>query len=445
MANWKKIITEADNASYKNEQITFAQLDAGLDSASGYAAGKTIRVNSGADGLEWGSAGDVTSIVAGDGIDVSGSTGDVTVTAETASATNAGIVELATTAEVTTGTDTARAVTPDGLKDGFEGSTNIVTVGTITAGTWTGNIISDNYLSTNTAHLSGVQTFTGNKTFSGSLTASGAASVEGSGERTLKIDAQGTGGGASYSSVLQLENNDGNYQIYTKAGSTGDRGNLAIISNHTSNKNLLELKKDSQGGGLYLTPCNPNNSSVDQSGFSVIATDLNQSSAGGSDSYNVIKADYTVTGDGVTGWDTVNLIDLRATGTSKFKVDNSGNVTIAGDLTVSGSTITTTTETLEVADNTIILNSDLTATTDVDSGIVVERGGSGDNALLYWDEGADRWKVGLNNDADLSTSPTIKADVAQVEISGSYSSSSTAVPIGHMQYHNGSLYVRVED
>ena len=61
-------------------------------------------------------AAKVTSIVAGDGIDVSGATGDVTVTAETASDSNPGVVELATTAEAVTGTDTARAVTPAGLK-----------------------------------------------------------------------------------------------------------------------------------------------------------------------------------------------------------------------------------------------------------------------------------------------------------------------------------------
>ena len=61
-------------------------------------------------------AAKVTSIVAGDGIDVSAATGDVTVTAETASDSNPGVVELATTAESITGTDTARAVTPAGLK-----------------------------------------------------------------------------------------------------------------------------------------------------------------------------------------------------------------------------------------------------------------------------------------------------------------------------------------
>jgi len=60
-------------------------------------------------------AAKVTSIVAGAGIDVSGATGDVTVTAETATKSNAGIVELASSSETQTGTDSTRAVTPDGL------------------------------------------------------------------------------------------------------------------------------------------------------------------------------------------------------------------------------------------------------------------------------------------------------------------------------------------
>ena len=57
----------------------------------------------------------VTSVIAGDGIDVDSATGDVTVTAESASA-NPGVVELATTAEADSGTDTARAITAAGLK-----------------------------------------------------------------------------------------------------------------------------------------------------------------------------------------------------------------------------------------------------------------------------------------------------------------------------------------
>ena len=63
-----------------------------------------------------------------------------------ASTTVKGIVELATTAETTTGTDTTRAVTPDGLKDGYQGSTNVTTLGTISTGTWQGSAISTTYL-----------------------------------------------------------------------------------------------------------------------------------------------------------------------------------------------------------------------------------------------------------------------------------------------------------
>ena len=63
-----------------------------------------------------------------------------------ADATTKGIVELATTAETTTGTDSTRAVTPDGLKDGYQGSTNIVTVGSITTGGWRGDAIDQAYL-----------------------------------------------------------------------------------------------------------------------------------------------------------------------------------------------------------------------------------------------------------------------------------------------------------
>lgn len=111
----------------------------------------------------------VTSVSAGDGIDVDTTTGAVTVTAETATATNPGVVELATTAETTTGTDTTRAVTPDGLKDGYQGSTNVDTLGTITTGTWNGTVIHDDYLSANTVHLDTTQTLTGAKTFSSAV------------------------------------------------------------------------------------------------------------------------------------------------------------------------------------------------------------------------------------------------------------------------------------
>lgn len=55
-------------------------------------------------------------VAAGAGIDVSVASGVFTVSGETASSSNAGIVELATNSETTTGTDTARATTPANVK-----------------------------------------------------------------------------------------------------------------------------------------------------------------------------------------------------------------------------------------------------------------------------------------------------------------------------------------
>mgnify|MGYP003132774180 CR=1 FL=1 len=134
----------------------------------------------------------------------------------------------------------------------------------------------------------------------------------------------------------------------------------------------------------------------------------------------------------------------------KFSVDNNGNVTMAGDLTVSGTTITTSTETLEIADNTLVLNSDLTGTA-VDAGFVVQLGSSsGNNANLWYDvtAGADdttgRWVVGSTDDGTAEIGG-YSADIMQVRIDGGYDASSTEVPVGHMQYDNGVLYLRVED
>jgi len=73
-------------------------------------------------------------------------TGDATAIVSAASTTAAGKVELATTAETTTGTDATRAVTPDGLKDGYQGSTNVTTLGTISTGTWNGTAIAQDYI-----------------------------------------------------------------------------------------------------------------------------------------------------------------------------------------------------------------------------------------------------------------------------------------------------------
>ena len=90
-----------------------------------------------------GSTGITTSITAGPTINITGTAATSFVK---------GVVELATTAETTTGTDAARAVTPDGLKDGYQGSANVVTTGALNSGSITNGFdsidVGDNKIAT---------------------------------------------------------------------------------------------------------------------------------------------------------------------------------------------------------------------------------------------------------------------------------------------------------
>jgi hypothetical protein len=71
----------------------------------------------------------------------------------------------------------------------------------------------------------------------------------------------------------------------------------------------------------------------------------------------------------------------------------SGDVIVGGDLTVSGTTTTVNTETINLADNQILLNSNETGTPSQNGGIEIERGTSA-NKTLVWNETSDKWTVG---------------------------------------------------
>ena len=72
--------------------------------------------------------------------------------------------------------------------------------------------------------------------------------------------------------------------------------------------------------------------------------------------------------------------------------DNTGTVVIAGNLTVNGTTTTVSSETVTIADNIIVLNSNETGTPSQNAGIEVERGTS-TNASIRWNETSDYWEV----------------------------------------------------
>ena len=96
-----------------------------------------------------------------------------------------------------------------------------------------------------------------------------------------------------------------------------------------------------------------------------------------------------VTGDNEIDTSSGNLTIDSAGGT--VTVDD--NLTVSGNLTVNGTTTTVNSTNTTLDDNLLELNSGASSNAN-DSGIIIERGSTGDNAIIAWDESADKFIVG---------------------------------------------------
>ena len=110
-----------------------------------------------------------------------------------------------------------------------------------------------------------------------------------------------------------------------------------------------------------------------------------------------------------------NLAAPTFTGTtSAAAITTTGNVIVGGNLTVSGTVTTIDTETINLQDNFINLNSNETGTPSQDAGISIDRGTSND-ANLFWDEAVDRWSLSLANLGGADTASTPDAYVGVIQ------------------------------
>jgi len=119
------------------------------------------------------------------------------------------------------------------------------------------------------------------------------------------------------------------------------------------------------------------------------------------------NAEQVYVADGIFGPQTDSDVDLGSTSV-RWKdafVDSlttTGAITVGGDLTVNGTTTTVATTNMVVADNLIELNNGASSNSN-DSGIVIERGSTGDNAIFAWDESADTFVLGTTTATGSST------------------------------------------
>ena len=136
-------------------------------------------------------------------------------------------------------------------------------------------------------------------------------------------------------------------------------------------------------------------------------------------------ADVTLKDDGTTFGSLTNSsgeLVIKSGSTPTTAVTFSGaNATFSGNLTVNGTTTTVDTTNTTIKDSLLELNSGATSNSN-DCGIVIERGSTGDNAILMWDESADTFVVGTTTATGASTGNLTVTDGAlqagSLDISG---------------------------
>ena len=117
----------------------------------------------------------------------------------------------------------------------------------------------------------------------------------------------------------------------------------------------------------------------------------------------------------------LNSNDVTGTG----NINISGNITASGNLTINGTTTTLNTTNTTVTDNLLELNSGVSSNAN-DSGIIIERGSTGNNAIMAWDESADKFIFGTTTATASDTGNlTITAGTIVANLEGNVTGNAT--------------------
>jgi len=106
-------------------------------------------------------------------------------------------------------------------------------------------------------------------------------------------------------------------------------------------------------------------------------------------------------------------IGVNTDSPGNFALDVNGNTRIVGDLTVQGTTTTVDSQNLTVEDNLIVLNS--SGSVGHNSGVMINRGSEGNNAVMIWDESEDKFKFGTTT-SDGSTTADVAVTLSKIQV-----------------------------
>ena len=280
-----------------------------------------------------------------------------------------GTLNQSTTGNAATATTLANARTIQGVS--FDGSANITTM---TAGTGVG--VSGTAVSIGQAvatsdkpSFAGV-TLTGNSDVTGNIIPTADDTYDlGSNSKAWK-DVYIGPGSLYVNGQKVVEDNSGTITV-----SADDNQNVAISTGGS--------------GDIELSPTGTGQ--VEVKGPMQITAGKAISSSDG----NAIAFSNQIDVDAIESRSTDTNLTLSANGTGIVTVADA--LTVTGNLIVSGTTTTVNSETINLADNIIVLNSDFTSgTPSEDTGFSVLRGGSATKSFI-WDESEDKWSVGTES------------------------------------------------
>lgn len=277
-----------------------------------------------------------------------------------------GTLNQSTTGNAATATALATARTIQGVS--FDGSANITTMtaGTGVAVSGTAVSIGQAVATSDKPSFAGV-TLTGNSDVTGNIIPTADDTYDlGSSAKAWK-DVYIGPGSLYVNGQKVVEDNSGTITV-----SADDNQNVAISTGGS--------------GDIELSPTGTGQ--VEVKGPMQITAGKAVSSSDG----NAIAFSNQIDVDAIESRSTDTNLTLSANGTGIVTVADA--LTVTGNLIVSGTTTTVNSETINLADNIIVLNSDFTSgTPSQDTGFSVLRGGSATKTFM-WDESEDYWSVG---------------------------------------------------
>ena len=128
-----------------------------------------------------------------------------------------------------------------------------------------------------------------------------------------------------------------------------------------------------------------------------------------------LGGDLDVNGNNITGTAVSITTSNGSDGNITLDPDGVGKVQINGDLTVTGTATTLEVSNVEVEDQIMLLNKTGSATSTNDSGIMVDRGSSVNNAVWFWDHADSRWTAATTIDGSDKTGNITETALADIE------------------------------